>query len=444
LNVAVIGTGYVGLVTGTCLAAHGHQVICVDNVQAKIDALNGGIVPIYEPGLDELIARNAAEGRLQFTAETATAVAASDVVFIAVGTPPGPDGAADLQYVREAARTIGRAMTGYRVVVNKSTVPVGTADMVADIIKSETSHPFDVVSNPEFLREGCAVQDAFNPDRIVIGTTSEKAAGIMKVLYNTLNAPILVTDPRSSETIKYAANAFLSVKISFINEVAGLCERLGADVEEVAKGIGMDKRIGPAFLKAGLGYGGSCFPKDTSALIQMAHQMGNDVPVVEAAVAVNHRLRPAMVEKIRQALGPLEGKVIGMLGIAFKPNTDDVREAAALDLMEMLVRDGATVRAYDPKALETGSRAWAERVKGGAREAVTFCNDAEETAVGVDALILVTEWAEFAALNWKAMGRQMKQPYLFDGRNLLNGDSMRKLGFIYTGVGRGADRTSKK
>lgn len=436
MNVAVIGTGYVGLVTGTCLAEHGHQVICVDAVQAKINALIEGLVPIYEPGLEELIKRNVAAGRLRFTVDTAAAVAESDVVFIAVGTPPGPDGAADLTYVRDAARSIGRAVTGYRVVVNKSTVPVGTADMVADLIAAETTHPVDVVSNPEFLREGSAVKDAFNPDRIVIGTRSERAAAIMKELYRSLNAPVLVTDPRSSETIKYAANAFLAVKISFINEMAGLCERLGADVEEVARGIGLDKRIGQAFLKAGLGYGGSCFPKDTSALIQIAHQIGYEVPVVQAAVEVNRRQRLAMMAKVRHALGSLEGKVIGMLGIAFKPNTDDVREAAALDLIEMLVREGATVRAYDPKALEKGRRAWAA-MTGAPKGAVTFCEAAEEVALQADALILATEWPEFIELDWVAMHRTMKRPYLFDGRNLLNGDSMRSIGFTYTGVGRG-------
>lgn len=438
MHVAVIGTGYVGLVTGTCLADHGHHVICVDTVQAKIDALNAGVMPIWEPGLDELVQRNAAAGRLHFTTDTAAAVRASDIVMIAVGTPPGEDGSADLAYVCDAARAIARAVNGYKVVVVKSTVPVGTGDMLEALIAEETSHPVDVVSNPEFLREGSAVYDALNPDRIVIGTDSERAAAMMRELYASLNAPMVVTHRRSSEMIKYAANAFLSVKISFINEIAGLCERLGADVEEVARGIGLDKRIGSAFLRAGLGFGGSCFPKDTSALIRMAQQVEYDVPVVQAAVEVNRRQREAMVAKMRAALGDLRGKRIGMLGIAFKPNTDDVREAAALHLMKLLTAEGASIAAYDPVALETGRRAWQAEASPDKLNAVTFCDSAEATAEQADALILVTEWPAFAELDWAAMCSSMKQPYLFDGRNLLDPSAMHRIGFKYFGVGRGA------
>lgn len=438
MHVAVIGTGYVGLVTGTCLAEHGHHVICVDSLQAKIDALNQGVIPIWEPGLEQLVLRNTAQGRLHFTTDTAAAVQASDIVIIAVGTPPGEDGSADLTYVCDAARTVARAINGYKVVVIKSTVPVGTGDLVEALIAEHTPHPVDVVSNPEFLREGSAVHDALHPDRIVIGTDSEKAASMMRELYSTLSAPILVTHRRSSEMIKYAANAFLSVKISFINEIAGLCERLDADVEEVARGIGLDKRIGSAFLKAGLGFGGSCFPKDTSALIRMAEQVGYTVPVVQAAVAVNHRQREAMVAKVTAALGDLSGKRVGMLGIAFKPNTDDVREAASLHLMQLLTSQGATVAAYDPVALENGRQAWQAQASPETVGAVSFCDSAEATAEGADALILVTEWPAFAELDWAAIYGRMKQPYLFDGRNLLDPETMRRIGFVYNGVGRRA------
>jgi len=438
LNVAVIGTGYVGLVTGTCLADHGHHVVCVDAVQEKIDALNKGQIPIWEPGLDQLVQRNAAQGRLRFTTNTAAAVQASEIVMIAVGTPPGEDGSADLTYVLDAARTVAHAANGYKVVVIKSTVPVGTGDRVEVLMAGLTNHPVDVVSNPEFLREGSAVHDALHPDRIVIGTDSERAAAIMRELYASIDAPILVTHRRSSEMIKYAANAFLSVKISFINEIAGLCERLDADIEEVAWGIGLDKRIGGAFLKAGLGFGGSCFPKDTSALIRMAEEVGYTVPVVQAAVAVNHRQREVMVAKVRAALGTLRGKRIGMLGIAFKPNTDDVREAASLHLMKLLTAEGATVAAYDPVALETGRWAWRAQASPETAEAVVFCESAEATADQADALILVTEWPAFAELDWAAIYRRMKQPYLFDGRNLLDPAEMRRTGFKYVGVGRGA------
>ena len=438
MNVAVIGTGYVGLVTGTCLADHGHHVVCVDAVQEKIDALNKGQIPIWEPGLDQLVQRNAAQGRLRFTTNTAAAVQASEIVMIAVGTPPGEDGSADLTYVLDAARTVAHAANGYKVVVIKSTVPVGTGDRVEVLMAGLTNHPVDVVSNPEFLREGSAVHDALHPDRIVIGTDSERAAAIMRELYASIDAPILVTHRRSSEMIKYAANAFLSVKISFINEIAGLCERLDADIEEVAWGIGLDKRIGGAFLKAGLGFGGSCFPKDTSALIRMAEEVGYTVPVVQAAVAVNHRQREVMVAKVRAALGTLRGKRIGMLGIAFKPNTDDVREAASLHLMKLLTAEGATVAAYDPVALETGRWAWRAQASPETAEAVVFCESAEATADQADALILVTEWPAFAELDWAAIYRRMKQPYLFDGRNLLDPAEMRRTGFKYVGVGRGA------
>ncbi len=438
MKIAVIGTGYVGLVTGTCLAERGHRVVCVDKSPEKIEILNRGEVPIYEPGLKELIERNVAAGRLRFATDTALAAAESEVIFIAVGTPPGPNGEADLSYVREAAQTIGRSMRGYRVIVNKSTVPVGTADLVAGILAGQTHYPFDVVSNPEFLREGAAVEDCLHPDRIVIGTRGERAAGLMKELYRTFDAPVVVTDPRSAEMTKYASNAFLAVKISFINEVAGLCERLGADVHEVARGMGLDPRIGQAFLKAGLGYGGSCFPKDTQALVQMAKRVESRTPIVEAAIEVNCRQRAAVLERIKSALGGLEGKTVGLLGLAFKPHTDDAREAPALDLIRGIVLAGGLVQAYDPKAAENARLALASGGDAPIDSArVVFCQRPDEAAAGADALLLATEWPEFATLAWDEVVGRMRQPYLFDGRNFLNPGEMRRLGFKYTGVGRG-------
>lgn len=437
MRVAVIGTGYVGLVTGTCLAEHGHRVICVDKVPEKIEALQRGVVPIYEPGLNELIDRNVKAGRLSFTLDTAAAIAAFEIIFIAVGTPPGPEGGADLSSVREAALAIGQAMRGYRVVVNKSTVPVGAADMVAGILAEQTPFPFDVVSNPEFLREGAAVEDCMHPDRIVIGTRSQRAAAVMKDLYRTFDAPIVLTDPRSAEMIKYAANAFLAVKISFINEVAGLCERLGADVQQVSHGIGLDPRIGQGFLKAGIGYGGSCFPKDTRALVHMAHRADYRLPVMQAAMEVNRNQRTALVERLRSALGGLEGKVVGVLGLTFKPNTDDVREAPALDLVRLIAQKGGVVQAYDPKGIENAKRVWAAMEGASTGSPATCCARAEDVAEGADALILATEWPEFATLAWDEMCRVMRQPYLFDGRNFLDPEYMRRIGFKYTGVGRG-------
>lgn len=438
MRVSVIGTGYVGLVTGTCLAEHGHRVICVDQVAEKIETLARGEVPIYEPGLKELIDRNVATRRLNFSRDAAAAVAASEIIFIAVGTPPGRDGDADLSNVKEAALTIGKAMRGYRVVVNKSTVPVGTVDLVAGILAEQTPYPFDVVSNPEFLREGAAVEDCLHPDRIVIGVRSERAAAMMRELYRTFDSPLVITHPRTAEMIKYAANAFLAVKISFINEIAGLCERLGADVQQVAHGIGLDRRIGSAFLKAGIGYGGSCFPKDTRALTHMAGRVDYRLPIVEAAMEVNRRQRNALIERLNIALGGMEGKVIGLLGLAFKPNTDDVREAPALDLIQLVTDRGGRVRAFDPKALENARRAYASRLDFPSDEGgVMWCSTVEEVAEEADALILATEWPEFATLDWKELYRKMRRPYLFDGRNFLDPYEMRRIGFTYVGVGRG-------
>jgi len=437
MRIAVIGTGYVGLVTGTCLAEHGHQVICVDKVEEKIKTLQAGEVPIYEPGLKEMIERNVQANRLAFTTDGASAVGAAEVVFIAVGTPPGENGEADLRYVREAAAMIGKAMKGYRVIVNKSTVPVGTTDLVAGIIAEHTPYPFDVVSNPEFLREGAAVEDCMHPDRIVIGTRSKRAEAIMASLYSTFDAPLVICDPRSAEMIKYASNAFLAVKISFINEIAGLCDLVGADVLEVARGMGYDPRIGQAFLKAGIGYGGSCFPKDTKALLHVARRVDYRLPILEAATYVNDRQRLVLARLAEMLLGGFEGKRIGVLGLAFKPNTDDVREAPALQMIDYIVRRGGTVQAYDPKATDNAKRALREAgidIDGGP---VSFCKDPVSVADGADAIILATEWPEFARVPWAEVRIRMREPYVLDGRNLLDPIEMQELGFHYQGVGRG-------
>lgn len=437
MKVAVIGTGYVGLVTGTCLAEHGHHVICVDKVEEKIAALRSGVVPIYEPGLKEMIDRNVGAGRLRFTTDGSAAVGEAEVVFIAVGTPPGANGEADLRYVREAAAMIGRAMKGYRVIVNKSTVPVGTTDLVAGIIAENTAYPFDVVSNPEFLREGAAVEDCLHPDRIVIGTRSKKAQEIMTKLYSTFDAPIVVVDPRSAEMIKYASNAFLAVKISFINEIAGLCDRVGADVLEVSRGMGFDPRIGQAFLRAGIGYGGSCFPKDTKALLHTANRVDYRLPILEAAMQVNERQRLLLARQAEQMLGGLDGKIIGVLGLAFKPNTDDVREAPALELIRYILERGGAVRAYDPKAIENAKRALVEAGFDVNQTSIEFCSDAVSVGKGADAILLATEWPEFARIPWSEVLETMRRPYFFDGRNLLDAAMMREIGFDYHGIGRG-------
>lgn len=435
MDIAVIGTGYVGLVTGTCLAEHGHHVICVDTMVEKIAMLWRGEMPIYEPGLSELVAKNQAEGRLSFTVDTAAAVAQCPVVMIAVGTPPGPEGEADLTAVKDCAVAIGRAMTGYRTVVVKSTVPVGTGDLISRLIAAETDHDFDVVSNPEFLREGTAVYDALHPDRIVVGAEQARSFAVMEELYRSLKAPFVLTDRRSSEMIKYASNAFLAVKISFINEIAGLCERLGADVTEVARGMGFDKRIGAGFLRAGLGYGGSCFPKDTQALVHMGKQFQYELPIVQGAMQVNQRQRAAMLEKVYTALGACTGKRVAVLGLAFKPNTDDVREAPAFDLMLALVRDGAEVTAFDPLATPNARAAWTAIAGPAERGSVRFCESALEAIQGADAVVVATEWPEFASLNWEEVRRLMAHPVVLDGRNCLDGDHLRELGFAYAGVG---------
>ncbi len=443
-NIAVIGSGYVGLVTGTCFADLGNRVTCVDVNEERINNLKQGVLPIFEPGLEELVKRNVAAGRLHFTTSYAEALnckdALADLAFIAVNTPMGVDGEAELRYVRMAAESIAQTMDHPLIVINKSTVPVGTGDWVSDIVRNKQPAPipFDVVSNPEFLREGAAIQDFMNPDRVVLGSFSQDAAQKVAQLYITLRAPIVVTDIRTAEMIKYASNAFLATKISFINEIANICEALGADVKEVAAGMGYDKRIGRAFLDAGLGYGGSCFPKDVKALAHMANVQGKHPQLLEAVMTINNDARRSIVAKVRALIGTtngrlklLEGKTIGVLGLAFKANTDDIRESQPLDIIRMLQADGATVKAYDPVAMENAGRELKE---------VKLCEDAYDTAVDCDALILATEWNEFKNLDFVRISKAMKQPVLIDGRNLYDPFKMQELGFRYRGVGRGYDR----
>ena len=433
MNVCVVGVGYVGLVTGTCFAELGLDVTCVDNDQSKIDMLNNNKVPIYEPGLEELVNKNSREGRLHFTTNLSQGVSRALVIFIAVGTPQGDDGSADLQYVWEVARSIGSTMDDYKVVVTKSTVPVGTGQKVARIIRENQSRPlsFDVVSNPEFLREGSAIEDFMRPDRVVIGTSSEQARAIMKDLYAPLyllETPIVITDVETAEMVKYASNAFLATKISFINEMANICELVGANVNVVAKGMGLDKRIGPKFLHAGPGYGGSCFPKDTAAIATRAKEAGYTFQIVESVMKVNERQRGIMVDKIVAALdGQVKGKTLACLGLSFKPNTDDMRDAPSLGILPPLLEMGGTIRAFDPAAMDEA----AERMPD-----LVFCQDAYDTMKGADCLLLLTEWNQFRNLNWDRVKSLMKGNVVVDCRNIYSPERMAELGFVYHSVGR--------
>ena len=436
MRVAMIGTGYVGLVSGACFADFGHEVVCVDKDKEKIAALTRGEMPIYEPGLNDVVAINARAGRLKFTTELSGAVAEADAVFIAVGTPSRRgDGFADLSFVYDAAREIARALDGFTVVITKSTVPVGTGDEVERIIReTRPDADFTVVSNPEFLREGAAIRDFKLPDRIVIGTADTRAREVMSELYRPLylnRSPILFTGRRTAELIKYAANAFLATKITFINEIADLAEKVGADVQEVARGIGLDNRIGSKFLHAGPGYGGSCFPKDTVALIKTAQDHGSPLRIVEAVAAVNDARKRAMARKVSAALnGDVRGKTVAVLGLTFKPNTDDMREAPSIPLITALQDMGAKVRAYDPVGMEQ-----AKSVIGN----VTFCDDAYSCAKGAAALVIVTEWEQFRALDFDRLKTIMAQPVLVDLRNVYQPDEMSRRGFAYEGIGRVQD-----
>jgi len=432
MQISVIGTGYVGLVTGACFAEFGVNVLCMDSDEKRISRLEKGEVPFYEPGLTELVAKGISQGRLSFTAELTRAVDHGEVIFIAVGTPPRKDGSADLSFVEEVGRGIAGKMASYKVIATKSTVPVGTGSLLQKVITSAQSKKiaFDVVSNPEFLREGSAIEDFMRPNRIVIGSDSERANAVMKDLYRPLyliETPFVVTDFPTAEMIKYASNAFLSTKISFINEIAMLCERVGADVQTVAKGMGLDQRIGSKFLHAGPGFGGSCFPKDLAALVQMGESAGYPMQIAGAAATVNAQQRGRMVGKIKEALGGLRGATVGLLGLSFKPNTNDLREAPALSIAHGLMDQGATVRAYDPAALEEASR-----VLGG----IIPCQNTYETAKGADVLVLVTEWNEFRNLDFTKLKSLMRRPILVDLRNVYESSRVTQFGFRHVSVGR--------
>ncbi len=430
-NICVIGTGYVGLVTGVCFADLGNRVVCLDVDQKRIEGLKNNIMPIYEPGLEQLTIQNVKAGRLTFTTDYHEALVGMEFAFIAVGTPSGVEGEADLQFIRAAAESIAENINTSVVVVNKSTVPVGTGDWVADVIrKKRAGKPLDfkVVSNPEFLREGSAINDFMSPDRVVLGSMDKEAAQQVARLYSSLRSPILITDLRTAEMIKYASNAFLATRISFINEIANMCEEMGADVREVAQGMGMDKRIGHAFLDAGLGWGGSCFPKDVKALEHMAVLNGTHPQLLQAVMEINRNQRRRAVLKLRKALGGLNEKVIGVLGLSFKPNTDDVRDAPALEVIRLLENEGAFVKVYDPQAMEVAAPYIKKAV---------FCDDPYCAVTDVDALVLATEWNEFKQLDFSRIRSLMRTPVILDGRNLWDGDALRAMGFTYFGVGRG-------
>jgi UDPglucose 6-dehydrogenase len=430
MNICVVGTGYVGLVTGAVFADLGNDVVCVDNDRAKIDALKAGRMPIYEPGLEEMVARNVEDRRLGFTTDLGAGIRHGDVIFIAVGTPSKDSGETDLSHVEAVAAEIGRSMDRYKVVVNKSTAPVGTGELVREVIGRHQPHPveFDVVSNPEFLREGSAIEDTLRPDRIVIGAPTHQVAMTLVELYAPIERPMIITDLPSAEVIKYASNAFLAAKISFINAIANICEAAGADVSQVMKGMGLDRRIGAAFLQAGLGYGGSCFPKDVDSLIHTAGRLGYDFKLLRTVVEINRERAAHLVEQVAKALGPLDDKTVAVLGLAFKPNTDDMREAKSVEVVQLLHAAGARIRAYDPVAMENAKRL----LPAG----VTFSDSPYEAALGADAIVLVTEWNEFKYLNLERLRGLLKRPVIFDGRNLWEPERMRRLGFEYHSVGR--------
>lgn len=432
MNICVIGVGYVGLVTGTCFAEFGVDVTCVDKDQARIDSLLSGRVPFYEPGLQELVNKNITDGRLLFSTDLTKAVDDALVIFIAVGTPSGARGEADLQYVREVAAAIGRTMNGYKIIINKSTVPVGTGEMVRQIVKENQTHPypFDIASNPEFLREGSAIEDFMRPNRVVIGTDSEQAKAVLRDLYRPLyliETPFVLTNIQTAEMIKYASNAFLATKISFINEMAALCELVKVDVHEVAKGMGLDNRIGRKFLHPGPGFGGSCFPKDTLALARLAEDKGYQFELVKATIRVNERQRGIMVDKIEKTVAGLPGKTIGVLGLTFKPNTDDIRESPPIYIIQELLKRGATVQAYDPAGMDHARQIL---------PAVKYCANQYDAARDADAVVIATEWNLFRNIRWDQMKPLLKSPVVIDLRNVCEPTKMREKGFIYVGVGR--------
>jgi UDPglucose 6-dehydrogenase len=429
-RICIIGTGYVGLVTGACFSDLGNQVVCLDIDKNKIAKLNEGIMPIFEPGLEEIVRRNTAAGRLSFTTSYQQGLEDAEFVFIAVNTPEGMEGEADLRYVRSAAQQIAQALDHDAVIINKSTVPIGTGDLVAAILdrRAQPGLRVAVVSNPEFLREGSAVHDCQNPDRVVLGSQNREAAEQVAQLYLALRCPIMITDLRTAEMIKYASNAFLATRLSFINEIASICDQMGADVKEVAEGMGYDRRIGHAFLGAGLGWGGSCFPKDVQALAYMASTHGTHPQLLRAVIDINRYQRRRVIHQLREWLGGLDEKVIGLLGLSFKPNTDDMRSAPAIEIAHLLQNEGAYVKAYDPAAMEN-----AERFLSG----VELCADPYQAADSSDALIVVTEWNEFKQIDKGRLLERMRQPYLIDGRNIYDCEEMSRFGFVYWGMGRG-------
>lgn len=445
MHIGIIGTGYVGLVTGACFAEFGVFVTCVDKDRQKIRSLKKGIIPFYEPGLEDLVCRNLKQGRLNFTTDIGKAVKDSLVIFIAVGTPPRGDGSADMKYIDEVAKKIALHINEYKVIVTKSTVPVGTGKRIEKIISEnlgrkrqkgeelqtfKSSKPFDIVSNPEFLREGAAIEDFMRPNRVVIGARSPQAIAIMKDLYKPLyliETPFVITDIETAELIKYTSNAFLATKISFINEISNLCERVGADVNIVAKAMGLDQRIGPKFLHAGPGFGGSCFPKDTRAILKIAEEQDVELGIIKAAVAANERQKELAFDKIKKGIGKIKGQIIAILGLSFKPNTDDMREAPSIYLINKLLKEGATIRAYDPASMENARKIFPE---------ITFCKDSYDAVKGADAIVIVTEWNQFRNLDLAKIKRLMRQPLFFDLRNIYDPEKMRSFGFKYFSIGR--------
>ena len=431
MKIAVVGTGYVGLVAGACFAENGNDVVCVDRDPAKIRLLRRGKIPIYEPGLEEVVRRNRTEKRLTFTTNLASGVRSAQIIFIAVGTPTGEDGSADLQHVLGVARDLAKAMNGYKVVVNKSTVPVGTAAKVREIIRRETTHPFSVVSNPEFLKQGAAIDDFMKPDRVVIGAEDERSAELMRELYapfTRTGAPVMMMDCASAELSMYAANAMLATRISFMNEVSNVCEAVGADVDQVRKAVASDRRIGPSFLFPGVGYGGSCFPKDVKAMLRFAAVNDYDFQILKAVEEVNDSQKLRLLGKMEKHFGNLKGKKIAVWGLAFKPKTDDMREAPAVPLIKALIAAGATVQAYDPEAMAIAKTIFGPKV--------TFAETSYDALSGADALALVTEWNEFREPDYGRMKKLMKTPIVFDGRNIFNPETLRAQGFTYYSMGR--------
>ncbi len=431
MKISVIGSGYVGLVTGACFADLGNEVICVDNDLEKIKKLKSNKIPFYEPGLENLVKVNVNEGRLKFTEDTGEGVRNSDIIFIAVGTPPKEDGSADLTAIENVGKEIGKNLNGYKLIVEKSTVPVRTGEWLRSVIEkyNVNNAEFDVASNPEFLREGTAIHDFMNPDRIVLGVENEKSAQILVKLYEPLNAPILITDINSAEIIKHASNAFLSMKISFINAVANICELAGADIKKVAKGIGLDKRIGEAFLNAGIGYGGFCFPKDLDAFIAISERLGYDFKLLKEVRNINDHQKLLPVKKLKNIFGTLNGKIIGILGLSFKPNTDDMRLAPSIDIINALVNEGAIVKAYDPVEIENAKKIF-KNID------ITYCESPYEVARESDAIVIVTEWNEFKYLDLIKIKKLMKENVIIDGRNIFDRKKLEKLGFLYKGIGR--------